>query len=436
MDEDDWRYEPMTRDNIDECRKMAREWTSMREEKWNEEMQEEIEVLEIAFSNFEELGFVGGVLYKQDKIVAFTIGERLNSDTFVVHFEKAYPDLQGAYPMINQQFILHEAQDYTYVNREEDTGDMGLRKAKLSYYPDILLKKYMAKESHVVFANEYDRENIIDMWQKCFGDDREYIELYLDNRFETENMFVIHEDGRPVSMASFLPVNIMINGEYVSARYVYAVATLPEYRKKGYAAEILKYAFEKYNEPLILQPAGEALVKYYEKLGFKVAFSESPYWVYENRQSDIVAAEYACEHELPQEIGDYQLSTKLTAAKYKEIRDKYFENEGYVQWDEKALEYAIKENEFCDGKTLYIVKKLSDNSVKEDIFLYRIEDGNRLHVMETTLEDNELSKLLPELMDSLRVRYAYARNYGGMALFSDKNAQNCFEEGYLALTLG
>ena len=127
MDGDDWRYEPMTQENIPECRRMAKEWETLRAEKWNEEMEQEIGVLEVAFSNFTKLGLTGGVLYKENKIVAFTIGEALNEDTFVVHFEKAFPDLQGAYPMINQQFVLHEAQDFQYVNREEDTGDLGKR---------------------------------------------------------------------------------------------------------------------------------------------------------------------------------------------------------------------------------------------------------------------------------------------------------------------
>ena len=68
--------------------------------------------------------------------------------------------------MINQQFVLHEAHSYQYVNREEDTGDLGLRKAKLSYYPDILLKKYWAQQSHVVFANE-TRPQINDFLRPC-----------------------------------------------------------------------------------------------------------------------------------------------------------------------------------------------------------------------------------------------------------------------------
>ena len=167
MDDGDWHYEPLTEKNMDECRLMAKEWTSLRTEKWNEEMALEIGVLEVACCNFNALGLCGGVLYKGDKIVAFTIGEQLNSDTFVVHFEKAFPDLQGAYPMINQQFILHEAQNYQYVNREEDTGDLGLRKAKLSYYPDLLVKKYTAVESQVVFADERQKEPLIELWNQC-----------------------------------------------------------------------------------------------------------------------------------------------------------------------------------------------------------------------------------------------------------------------------
>lgn len=68
-------------------------------------------------------------------MLPFTVGEELCKDTFVVHIEKAFADVQGAYPMINQQFVEHECMDYTYVNREDDAGEEGLRKAKLSYRP-------------------------------------------------------------------------------------------------------------------------------------------------------------------------------------------------------------------------------------------------------------------------------------------------------------
>lgn len=420
MDDGDWRYESMSEQNIDECRKMAKEWISLRAEKWNEDMEQEMKVLEVAFSHFKELGLVGGILYKQEKIVAFTIGEQLNSDTLVVHFEKAYPNLQGAYPMINQQFVLHEAQDFTYVNREDDAGDPGLRKAKLSYYPDLLLEKYCARESHVVFANETDREAVTDIWQKCFGDDRDYINLYLDNRFENENMLVIHEDGHPVSMASLLPVQITIDGEKRDARYVYAVATLPDYRKKGYASEILQHALEKYHEPLILQPADEKLRDFYRKMGFVEAFQKIPYRIYDCTNT---------EQTKRWEISDADART------YKMIRDRHFEKDGYVAWDENALAYAIRENAFCDGRTLILTEKEDAGEEKhEEIIMYRVdEDG--LRVVESTLDGNELLGILSQLLADTSTTQAFTGNDGGMILLPESLKGWSSDGGYLGLTL-
>lgn len=90
---------------------------------------------------FEELHLTGGVLRIDGKVVAFTIGEPICEDTYVVHIEKAYADVQGAYTMINQQFVEHECMNYKYVNREDDTGAEGLRKAKLSYRPAFMVEK-------------------------------------------------------------------------------------------------------------------------------------------------------------------------------------------------------------------------------------------------------------------------------------------------------
>ncbi|MBE5872220.1 MAG: DUF2156 domain-containing protein [Lachnospiraceae bacterium] len=148
-EQNDWHYEPMHSENKKACLEMAYDWKQKNADKWNPDMETEFEVLTQAIELFESLHFQGGVLYVENRIVAFTVGEPLNEDTFVVHFEKAYADIQGAYPMINQQFVQHACQSYTYVNREEDTGAEGLRKAKLSYVPDILLEKSMA-----VFADE------------------------------------------------------------------------------------------------------------------------------------------------------------------------------------------------------------------------------------------------------------------------------------------
>ncbi len=445
MDDGDWEYETMTAANIPECRRLAKEWIALRAEKWNDEMEQEMNVLEVAFSHFNELGLRGGVLYKSGKIVAFTIGEPLNEDIFVVHFEKAYPDLQGAYPMINQQFVLHEAQAFTYVNREEDTGDLGLRKAKLSYYPDILLRKYRAVQSHVVFADETMWDSITELWNKCFGDDRAYIKLYLENRFENETMYVIYQDNHPVSMASFLPVQLTVNGEKVCARYVYAVATLPEYRNQGYASEIIRHAAEKYQEPLILQPADRDLQKYYEKHGFADAFGESPCWIYAGRCAEIasvpwpdgnnlIAAEGAGGDEEWDESGSWVIS-EADEREYKIVRDQALAGEGYVEWDEHAIAYAIKENKFCGGRTLLLTENKETETPKKAVLMYRIENDS-LHIIETTLNDEELYNILPELLHHTNTTWAFERNMGGMILLPESLREwNC-SKGYLGLTLG
>ena len=79
------------------------------------------------------------------KVVAYTMGEKASDDVFCVHIEKAFADIRGAYPMINQQFVKNELSSFKYINREDDTGAENLRKAKLSYYPVILAEKYEAK---------------------------------------------------------------------------------------------------------------------------------------------------------------------------------------------------------------------------------------------------------------------------------------------------
>ncbi len=139
----DWVYEPIGEANVEECFQMALKWREETGCEEDEEKRAEICVTLNALRLFRELNLKGGLLRTAPggEVIAFTIGEPLNADTFVVHIEKAFAEIQGAYPMINQQFVTHEAQDFQYVNREEDTGAEGLRKAKLSYHPAFLVEK-------------------------------------------------------------------------------------------------------------------------------------------------------------------------------------------------------------------------------------------------------------------------------------------------------
>lgn len=140
-----WRYEAITRDNVEECIAMAEEWGRRNDCDTHKEKQQELSVAIEGLKMFEILELKGGLLRAEGEVIAFTFGEPVCKDTFVVHVEKAYADIQGAYPLINREFLKAEAAEYTYVNREEDTGAEGLRKAKLSYHPIFFIEKGIVK---------------------------------------------------------------------------------------------------------------------------------------------------------------------------------------------------------------------------------------------------------------------------------------------------
>lgn len=144
MRNNNWSYERITRDNIPECLAMSKDWLEKSQSEYKDDLEGELEIIKKVFDNYEALGYVGGLLRCDGKVIAYTMGERMNNDTFCVHFEKAYADIRGAYPMINQQFVKNELSGYKYIDREDDVGSENLRKAKLSYYPAILPDKYEA----------------------------------------------------------------------------------------------------------------------------------------------------------------------------------------------------------------------------------------------------------------------------------------------------
>jgi hypothetical protein len=95
-----------------------------------------------ALTHYEDLGFEGGAILVDKKVEAFALGEKLNPDTAVIHVEKANPDIPGLYAAINQQFCSEHWNNVKYVNREQDLGVEGLRKAKKSYHPHHMVEKY------------------------------------------------------------------------------------------------------------------------------------------------------------------------------------------------------------------------------------------------------------------------------------------------------
>ncbi len=139
-------YLPITDELITACKIEMNNWYKLRLQDEPEDPfigWERKAIMEI-LNDFHYFDLKGGAIRIDKRIVAFTFGEQLNKDTAVIHVEKADPDVRGAYPAINQGFAEHEWSGMTYINREEDMGHEGLRKAKESYKPEKLIKKFNA----------------------------------------------------------------------------------------------------------------------------------------------------------------------------------------------------------------------------------------------------------------------------------------------------
>lgn len=140
----DHAFLPIRPESIPECLRLADEWCKANNCDQHEGTGNEHRAIIDAFSHFEQLGLTGGILRVNGKIVAFTFGMPICKDTFGVHVEKADITIEGAYATINYEFANTISEQYTYINREEDLGIEGLRKAKLSYHPAEILEKGMA----------------------------------------------------------------------------------------------------------------------------------------------------------------------------------------------------------------------------------------------------------------------------------------------------
>ena len=138
-----YQYVPFDAKMIDMALAMQEDWCTWRDCESSEALSAENRAISRILDNWQTIyGLTGGALLVGQEMVAYTIAEQLSQGMIVIHFEKANPDYKGAYQAINQLFLEHNGDQLDFVNREQDLGDEGLRKAKLSYHPIDFLKKY------------------------------------------------------------------------------------------------------------------------------------------------------------------------------------------------------------------------------------------------------------------------------------------------------
>ena len=141
LDNYDYDFKLLTGNLVEKCKELQLEWCIMRACTEDESLEAEQAAIYEALNNFDTLGFSGGLLCVEDKCAAYTFGEMLNDKTLVIHIEKAHMEYEGSYQAINNFFLKNCCADAVDVNREQDLGIEGLRRAKESYKPIKRVKK-------------------------------------------------------------------------------------------------------------------------------------------------------------------------------------------------------------------------------------------------------------------------------------------------------
>jgi len=141
--EHEFEYMPLTAELVPQCQELQDRWCDEKHCDLVATLRAEARAVKEVLEKFELLGVPGGCIEVEGAVEAFTLGELLNPDTVVIHIEKANAAFHGLYQVINQQFLERQWSNVRYVNREQDLGVSGLRRAKESYYPDHMVQKFV-----------------------------------------------------------------------------------------------------------------------------------------------------------------------------------------------------------------------------------------------------------------------------------------------------
>ena len=254
----DWQYEPIDTHNRADVQRCAERWYDEIADRITQELATEREGIKMLLANFDTLGLLGGAIRADGHIVAFCIASFLNDDVVDVHVEKALADYEGAYAVVNNQFAKHLPDNIRYINREDDMGLDGLRKAKFSYHPATLLKKYLCLPRDAA-------DKVRNIYVEAFGANPLFDGLFFHTYRKDVRTLVV--DGKIVSILFLLPCSA--NGQ--RCYYLYAAATAENERGKGYMSRLIQDVLVASDAPLFLKPATDDLIPFYSKLGFHLA---------------------------------------------------------------------------------------------------------------------------------------------------------------------
>lgn len=224
-----------------------------------EEQEKTNEVLD----KYEAYGFVGYALYIDHKVVGFSIGEIIG-DVMFIHVEKADKDLDGVNTMLVMQFAKAFEGKVTYLNREEDVGDLGLRYSKTKYRPIDMVYKYEVNFKKIeVLENPLESKSL---YEDSFDDSEEFVDYYYQNMAIHNRILAFKVKNQVAAMLHIVPKRFCNLEE---ADYYYAIATDKKHRNKGYMKCLLQKAMKlSYGNGKGLVYLVPAIENLYEKFGF------------------------------------------------------------------------------------------------------------------------------------------------------------------------
>ena len=275
-----YTYRPLTEDLIPQCLELEKQWRKVSKDDTDEQDLDESLSIELrsmtrAFHRWDRLGLTGGTIWVDDKLVAFTFGCPINQTTFDVCVEKADVNYEGSFSIINQEFVKHLPEQYCYINREEDMGNEGLRRAKLSYHPDILLEKNTVMEKHPLREFE-DQDRILqetrDLWKLVFNDSDKFMDLYFSRVYKPKYNVTCQLNHHVVAALQTLPYALLYHGQELPAVYISGVSTHPDYRHQEIGNNLMRQAhFNLFYKNVVyaaLIPAEDWLYEWYAKCGY------------------------------------------------------------------------------------------------------------------------------------------------------------------------
>ena len=271
-------YRPIEPSLFPECLQLLQRWSDNAEAighlQGADSKVMERESISQVFDNWEQFGAIGGALFVDDKMVAFTYGVPINGNTFDLCVEKGDINYKGVYTVVRHHFMQQIPEQYTYINLEEDLGLPGLRRAKSSYHPAYQIKKDRAVSYPQLSATreQLKREGVRLLMQTVFNDRKEALDIFFSRVYAPAGNYCRIKEGQVISAAQALPYSVSYYGKRADAVYLYAVGTLPEFRGKHLISRLFKYMHRgllcqnKVFATLLIEQEG--LQAMYEKLGY------------------------------------------------------------------------------------------------------------------------------------------------------------------------